>query len=32
MPKIGAFRAREIPHRMIENETRLVAEEIAWMV
>ena len=24
--------ALEIPHRMIENETRLVAEAIAWMV
>jgi hypothetical protein len=32
MPKIGAFRELEIPHKMIENETRLVAEAIAWMV
>ena len=26
MPKIGALRELEIPHRMIENDTRLVAE------
>ncbi len=31
-PKIGAFSAFEIPHRMIENDTRLVAEEISWIV
>ncbi len=29
MPKIGALRELEIPHRMIENDTRLVAEAIA---
>ena len=32
IPKIGALRELEIPHKMIENETRLVAEAIAWIV